>query len=58
MERVPRVVYTNEFKEEAVKMVTEAGLKRTGSGAQGVGQYVEHQVLGQTGRGRHALAGR
>ncbi len=26
MERVPRVVYTKEFKEEAVKMVTEAGL--------------------------------
>ncbi len=26
MERVPRVVYTREFKEEAVKMVTEAGL--------------------------------
>ena len=26
MERVPRVVYTKEFKEEAVKMVTEAGV--------------------------------
>jgi len=26
MERVPKVVYTKEFKEEAVKMVTEAGL--------------------------------
>jgi transposase len=26
MERVPRVVYTKEFKEEAVKMVTEARL--------------------------------
>jgi transposase len=26
MERVPRVVYTKEFKEEAAKMVTEAGL--------------------------------
>jgi transposase len=26
MERVPRAVYTKEFKEEAVKMVTEAGL--------------------------------
>jgi len=26
MERIPRVVYTREFKEEAVKMVTEAGL--------------------------------
>jgi transposase len=26
MERVPRVVYTKEFKEEAVKMVMEAGL--------------------------------
>ncbi len=26
MERVPRVVYTKEFKEEAVKMVTDAGL--------------------------------
>jgi len=26
MERVPRVVYTKEFKEEAVKMVTEGGL--------------------------------
>ncbi len=26
MEKVPRVVYTREFKEEAVKMVTEAGL--------------------------------
>jgi transposase len=26
MERVPRVAYTKEFKEEAVKMVTEAGL--------------------------------
>ena len=26
MERVPRVVYTQEFKEEAVKMVMEAGL--------------------------------
>ncbi len=26
MEKVPRVVYTKEFKEEAVKMVTEAGL--------------------------------
>jgi transposase len=26
MERVPRVVYTKEFKEEAVNMVTEAGL--------------------------------
>jgi transposase len=26
MERVPRAVYTREFKEEAVKMVTEAGL--------------------------------
>ena len=26
MEKVPRVVYTKEFKEEAVKMVTEAGM--------------------------------
>ena len=26
MEKVPRSVYTKEFKEEAVKMVTEAGL--------------------------------
>ena len=26
MERVPKVVYTMEFKEEVVKMVTEAGL--------------------------------
>ncbi len=26
MEKVPRAVYTKEFKEEAVKMVTEAGL--------------------------------
>jgi len=26
MERVSKVVYTQEFKEEAVKMVTEAGL--------------------------------
>jgi len=26
MEKVPRVAYTKEFKEEAVKMVTEAGL--------------------------------
>ena len=26
IERVPRVVYTKEFKEEAVKMVMEAGL--------------------------------
>ena len=26
MERVPKGVYTKEFKEEAVKMVTEAGL--------------------------------
>ena len=26
MEKVPRVVYTREFKEETVKMVTEAGL--------------------------------
>ena len=26
MERVPRGVYTKEFKEEAVKLVTEAGL--------------------------------
>jgi transposase len=26
MERIPRVVYTKEFKEEAVKMVTDAGL--------------------------------
>jgi len=26
MERVPKGVYTKEFKEEAVKLVTEAGL--------------------------------
>jgi transposase len=26
MERVPKAVYTKEFKEEAVKLVTEAGL--------------------------------
>ena len=26
MERVPRGVYTKEFKEEAVRLVTEAGL--------------------------------
>ena len=26
MEKVPRGVYTKEFKEEAVKLVTEAGL--------------------------------
>ena len=26
MERVPKGVYTTEFKEEAVKLVTEAGL--------------------------------
>jgi len=26
MEKVPRGVYTKEFKEEAVKMVTESGL--------------------------------
>ena len=26
MEKVPRVVYTREFKEETVKMVTEGGL--------------------------------
>ena len=26
MEKVPRVAYTREFKEEAVKMVTEGGL--------------------------------
>jgi transposase len=26
MERIPRAVYTKEFKEEAVKLVTEAGL--------------------------------
>ena len=26
MERIPRQFYTNEFKEEAVKLVTEGGL--------------------------------
>jgi transposase len=26
MERVPKAVYTKEFKEEAVKLITEAGL--------------------------------
>ena len=26
MEKVPRIVHTKEFKEEAVKMVTEGGL--------------------------------
>jgi transposase len=26
MERVPKGLYTKEFKEEAVKLVTEAGL--------------------------------
>ncbi len=26
MEKIPRAVYTKEFKEEAVKMVTETGL--------------------------------
>jgi transposase-like protein len=27
MERVPKGVFTKEFKEEAVKMVTEGGFK-------------------------------
>jgi transposase len=26
MERIPKGIYTKEFKEEAVKMVTEGGL--------------------------------
>jgi transposase-like protein len=27
MERIPRAVYTKELREEAVKLVTESGLK-------------------------------
>jgi transposase len=28
MEKIPKAVFTKEFKEEAVKMVTEGGLSR------------------------------
>ena len=38
MERVPKGVYTKEFKEEAVKMVTEAGLSISEVARQGIGQ--------------------
>jgi len=47
MERIPYGVYSKELREEAVKLVREAGLSRTGGGEEIVGP---HQRYG-TGQG-------
>ena len=58
MEKVPRVVYTREFKEEAVKMVTEAGLsvpevaRRISVGTSTVAYWIKLAKEGRLSDGR------
>ena len=57
MERVPRVVYAKEFKEETVKMVTEAGLsapevaRRVSVSTSSIRYWVKQAEEGKLSRG-------
>jgi hypothetical protein len=52
MEKIPKAVFTEEFKEEAAKMVTEGGLSISKATLKAINPQINLNLLGQNSKRR------